>query len=146
MKKLLLLIIFSIALKVSAQTYDNSWINYGQEYYKIKVWQKGIYRLTAQNLMLAGMPTASIDPRKLQVFHNGVEQYVYVQGETDGTFDNGDFLEFYGDKNDGWLDKRLYDDTLWQPTPQHSLFTDTAVYFITINITANGKRVTLSTD
>jgi hypothetical protein len=148
MKKLLPLFFLFVFFKSGAQPFDNSWINYSQDYYKVKVWQKGIHRISSQNLMLAGLSTATIDPRKIQVWRNGVEQYVYVQGENDGVFDVNDFIEFYGYPNDGWLDSSLYGSLNapnWQPTPGYSLFTDTAVYFLTVS-SNNGKRVAMATD
>lgn len=146
-KNLLIAFLYFSMANVFSQQYENSWINYGQEYYKIKIWQAGIYRVTPSTLALAGFST-NIDPRKIQIWHNGVEQNIYIQGEDDGTFDQaqGDFIEFYGERNDGSLDKNLYADTNWHPTPRYSLLTDTAVYFLTYNPVSNGKRVSLQTD
>ncbi len=147
MKKILPVILFvSFFSSVYGQSFNNSWINYNQEYYKVKVWQNGINRINQQSLVLAGFSTFGVDPRKIQVFHNGVEQYIYLEGENDGSFDPNDFIEFYGMKNDGSVDNDLYLDSLWQPTPNYSLFTDTSVYFITYNPTTNGKRLTPVSD
>ena len=147
MKKFLLIILFSVfCISAFTQTYENSWINYSQEYYKIKAWQNRINRISQQTLVFSGFSTFGIDPRKIQLFHNGIEQYIYIQGESDGTFDAGDFIEFYGQHNDGSLDQKLYADTNWHPTPNYSLFTDTAVYFLTYSTTTNGKRLTLLND
>ena len=147
MKKNVLLILFSVLFfSAYTQPYENSWINYSQEYYKIKVWQNGINRISQQTLIFSGFSTFGIDPRKIQLFHNGIEQYIYIQGENDGTFDATDFIEFYGKQNDGSLDQKLYEDVNWHPTPNYSLFTDTSLYFLTYSTTTNGKRLTITSD
>ena len=113
MKKNLLLILFSVIFfSAYTQPYENSWINYNQEYYKIKVWQNGINRISQQTLVFSGFSTFGIDPRKIQLYHNGVEQYIYIQGESDGVFDATDFIEFYGQPNDGAFDQKLYEDSM----------------------------------
>lgn len=129
-----------------SQTYENDWINYGQQYFKVKVWQNGIYRISGTDLQFSGVPIGSIDPRKVQVFHNGQEEYIHLEGESDGVFNGSDFIEFFGSMNDGSMDTRLYSDSTWQPQPQYSLYTDTAVYFITWSSTTNGRRLTAVND
>ena len=147
MKRILLtFLLSSCASLLLAQPYENSWINYSQPYYKFKISQEGIYRINRQTLLFAGVQVTGSDPRKIQIFHNGVEQFIYIEGENDGVFDAADFIEFYADKNDGSLDSKLYADPSWQPTPNYSLFTDTAVYFLTISSTSNGKRLTSVND
>jgi len=144
MKKLyyIFLILF-ITDSAYSQDYGNSWINYNQQYFKVKVWQEGIYRINRQTLLFAGIPVSSLDPRKIQMFRNGEEQYIYLEGESDGVFDTNDFIEFYGKQNDGSLDKPLYADSTKHANPNYSLFTDTAIYFITWNTTTNGRRLTV---
>lgn len=99
MKRILLSILISFCASwLWAQPYENSWINYSQPYYKLKISSEGIYRISQQTLLFAGVQVTGNDPRKIQLFHNGVEQYIYIQGESDGTFDANDFIEFYGEK------------------------------------------------
>ncbi|HRH66057.1 MAG TPA: C25 family cysteine peptidase [Bacteroidia bacterium] len=147
MKRILLSFLLScFASFLWAQPYENSWINNSQPYYKIKISQEGIYRINQQTLLFAGVQVTGSDPRKIQLFHNGIEQYIYIEGENDGQFNPSDFIEFYGEKNDGNLDSKLYADPSWQPTPSYSLFTDTSVYFLTISNSTNGKRLTQVND
>ncbi len=129
-------------LSVFAQTpYGNDWINPAQSYYKIKVSQKGVYRLNHATLSQQIPTLNSINPKNFQLFKNGKEVAIYVQGETDNTFDATDFIEFYGQPNDGTLDKELYPVANTQPHNYYSLFTDTAAYFLTINPNLQGLRV-----
>ncbi len=95
-----------------SQPYGNEWIDHSQSYYKFPVSQEGVYRIDRTTLIASGVPIGSIDPRNLQVFARGSEQAIYVQGESDGSFDSGDFIEFYADGNDGFLDIELYDDPM----------------------------------
>ncbi len=148
MKKIyLLLLTFMICAGAEAQTYENSWINYSQTYYKIKVWQEGIFRVPTNTMLFAGIPVTTIDHRNIQLFHNGIEQYVYIYDQNgDNRINGNDFIEFYGQRNDGSLDAKMYQDPSWQPNPNFSLFTDTSVYFLTFNNSTTNKRVTLDTD
>ena len=138
------LIFVTNALK--AQKYGNEWIDYSQDYYKIKISKEGIYRIPDSILLNAGIPLNSIDPRNFQLFHNGTEQAIYIEGENDGVFDSNDFIEFYGNKNDGFIDSLLYEDVEFVPNPYYSLINDTAVYFLTWNSSTSNKRMSVETD
>lgn len=121
-----------------AQT-GNEWINYSQPYYKISVAQPGIYRLSAAKLFAAGVP-AGTDPALVRIYHRGVEQAIAVSAGADGTLDAGDFLEFYGQRNDGSQDAGLYQPQSAQPHQYYNLYSDTTAYFLTI-ANSSGKRM-----
>ena len=130
-----------------AQNYGNEWINYAQQYYKIPVTQRGIYRLTYQELQRAGIPLATIDPRRIQVFHRGTEQAITVAGEADAFFNETDYVEFYGQGNDGTQDAELYRPAEAQPHKYYSLYSDTTYYFITWRLDNGlGKRMAVVTE
>ncbi|MBR9860847.1 hypothetical protein GYB22_08890 [bacterium] len=111
--------------------YGRSWINPTQKYYRMDIGAEGLYRLDYATLVDIGVPVASIDPHNFQIFQNGTEQYIFVQGEGDNTFDPGDYIEFYGNMNDGSLDTPMYPDPNDQPHTYSSLYTDSAVYWLT---------------
>lgn len=121
--------------------YGNEWIRYNQFYYKIPVAQTGLYRITYTDLQSAGFPVGSVDPRRLQVFHRGVEQAIYVEGESDAVFNVTDYIEFYGVKNDGTQDAELYKPSTSQPHTYYNIFNDTTWYFLTYNLLQAGKRM-----
>ena len=148
MKRLYTLIILLFIFQgVEAQTYENSWINYSQSYYKIKVWQDGLYRATTNTLLFSGIPVTGIDNRNIQIFHNGQEQYIYVFDQNGDNFMNGnDYIEFYGEHNDGSLDTKMYRDPSWQPNANYSLYSDTSIYFLTFNNSLVNKRISVATD
>ncbi|TZF83635.1 hypothetical protein FW774_09160 [Pedobacter sp. BS3] len=141
MKYLLVFICLFAILPTNAQTpYGNDWINFTQTYFKIKVAEDGIYRINQSQLQQAGVSISSINPKNIQMFYRGKEIALYVSGEDDNQFNNQDFIEFYGKKNDGGLDKPLYSNPNDQPHDYYSLYTDTSAYFLTWSATTQGKR------
>ncbi|MDF3076305.1 MAG: hypothetical protein K0S09_194 [Sphingobacteriaceae bacterium] len=141
MKYRLLLFLLAVSVQLSAQTpYGNDWIVFSQTYYKIKVAENGVYRINQSQFQQAGAPLSSINARNIQLFHQGKEVPIYIAGEFDGKLDAGDFIEFYGEKNDGKLDKALYSNPADQPHDFYSLYTDTAAYFLTWSASVPGKR------
>jgi len=62
---------------------------------KLSIRQTGWYRVSQPELVAAGLD-ARVDPRRLQLFVDGVEQPMLVTGESDGRFDASDAIEFYG--------------------------------------------------
>ncbi len=137
--KTFLLILFLFAAEAQAQM-GNEWINFSQSYFKIPVAKDGIYKLSYLDLQAAGFPVGTTDPTKLQLYHRGVELALYVEGEGDGQFNPIDFIEFYGQKNDGTLDTELYKPSFNQPHKYYNLYNDTTSYFLTIG-SSNGKRM-----
>ncbi len=131
---------------VKAQPYGNEWIDFYQQYYKIKIYEEGIYRISYNTLVAAGVPLNTFDPRSFQIFHNGVEQYLYVHNQNSGIFSQNDYIEFYANKNDGSFDTYLYNTPGSQTNPYFSLFNDTATYFLTWNGLLFNKRYTLETE
>ncbi len=129
-----------------AQTYGNEWINFNQDYYKIKIGKEGIYKLNYSTLNAIGFPVSSVNPKNIQLFINGQEQPILVTGEADSKFDNTDYIEFYGTYNDGKLDAPLYPNASEQPHQYMSLYSDTATYFLTVSATIAGKRVAVNND
>jgi Peptidase family C25/Interleukin-like EMT inducer/FlgD Ig-like domain len=69
------------------------WITPNKNYLKLSVIEDGIYRITRSEFTSSGINTSSIDPRTVKVF--------YFFGEQDGSFDAGDYLDFYGTRNYG---------------------------------------------
>lgn len=139
MRKILMLFLVMIGGKLAAQPYGNSWIGFDaaqpystQQYWKIKVWKDGMYRIKPGELFAAQFPQA-VDPRTIQVFYKGVEQFVFINGENDGTLDPTDFIEFYGVRNNGSFDSLLYLHPGDQGNTAKSFFSDTSTYFVTVN-------------
>jgi hypothetical protein len=121
-------------------------------WYRLTVNEDGIYRLTAQYLTNSGINLAGINPQTIKIYGNGgteipedvsapragdlVENAIYVEGESDGKFDSGDFVVFYGRSPRGWA----YDAP--SKTLQHYInhYTEANYYWLTFG-GASGKRM-----
>ncbi|GAB4338472.1 MAG: hypothetical protein OHK0038_17210 [Flammeovirgaceae bacterium] len=146
MRLLLLFIGFSLVYSLHAQPFNNEWIDPSLKYYKIKVNEEGIYRVTQEDLKAVGFPVDLINPKNLKLYFRGIEQSIHVEGEEDGFFDKGDYIEFYGRKNDGFVDAQMYaEDGGFQTTPYFNMYSDATYYFLTSSIDGSrGKRMVRS--
>jgi hypothetical protein len=127
----------------AAAQYGNEWINYTQPYWKIPIAKDGLFRISYESLQQNGFPVGSVDPAFIQLFGRGKQLYIHVEGQEDGVLNSGDFIEFFGEKNDAWLDSLVYDNPQHVPNPEYSLFNDTIHYFLTIG-NAPGLRTFVS--
>lgn len=110
--------------------YGNEWIRFNQSYYKIKIADDGVYRITYQTLINSGLPLSEIEGSRFQLYCLGKEVPVYLS--TNGLLSDTDFIEFYGKKNRGELDGFMYSNPgAEQLNPEYSMVTDTAAYFLT---------------
>jgi hypothetical protein len=134
MKKIFTLLLILAVYGLHAQTYNNEWIDYSKTYYKFKIGVNGLYRIPQNILSNAGL--GSVPAQNFQLFRNGKEIPIYTS-VTSGTLGSADYIEFYGEMNDGKPDKPLYYSPVYQHTTKWSLQTDTAVYFLTVNPTGN---------
>jgi hypothetical protein len=139
---LTILTVFARSLLAQPLPLGNEWINYNQTYFKLPIAETGLYRISASELERAGFPIKTVNPTTIQLFHRGVEQAIFVEGESDRRFDIADFLEFYGRGNDGTQDSLLYRPVSAQPHSYYSLFSDTTAYFLTWRFDGKpGKRM-----
>jgi hypothetical protein len=67
----------------------------GQRAVKIRVKREGWYRVEQPDLLTAGLDP-NLNPRNLQLFVDGRELPIIVEGEQDKRFDPSDAVEFYG--------------------------------------------------
>jgi hypothetical protein len=139
-KKLVLLFAIIYNLSSFAQPFGNEWINYNQSYYKIKIVENGVYRISFQTLNDNGVPLGTINPKNFQLFAKGKEVAMYIKGEADNSLAHNDYIEFYGEGNAGWLDTALYEGRNNQPNPYYSLINDTISYFLTWNYSSSNIR------
>ena len=142
MKKLLWLfsvLLASFALQVaSAQPYGNEWINYSKTYYKFKVGSNALYRIPYSTLQASGLGTLS--GAGFKVFHKGIEVPIYLT--TGGTLGVNDYIELFGERNDGSFDTQLYKQADWQLNPYNSMFSDNSFYYLVWDNTTPGLRYT----
>jgi hypothetical protein len=133
---LLILMIFSSTC-LKAQ-YNNEWIDYNKAYYKFKVGENGLYRIPFSTLQANGL--ANTPAEHFQLWRNGKEVPLFTS-KTVGVLTAADFIEFFGQMNDGKADAVLYKKPEFQLSDKWSLQTDTAAYFLTVNASASNARV-----
>lgn len=156
LRYLLLLLVFT-AFAANSQTYGNEWINYSQKYYAFDVFptnvptyfgnasnvETGIHIIDYPTLVASGVPVASFNTANIQVFGREKEVPLYIVDGGDGTLDPGDYILFYTERNDGWLDSILYENVEDMGCPFYSLYNDTIQYFFTWNNSTNNLRYTI---
>ena len=87
-------------------------------FYKIKVDKSGIFKITAQFLRENGISPSSVNPQNFRIYGNGgyalpeynqdprydalQENAIEVVGETDGTWNDGDYALFYAQGTTGY--------------------------------------------
>jgi hypothetical protein len=122
------------------------------DWYRIEVKDEGIYRLDASALTTAGINVNQIDPRTIKIYGNGglelpqdntvsrpvdlVENAIFISGESDGKFDSGDFILFYGKSVRGWK----YDPVTKSFSHYLNHYTESNYYWLTYGGT-QGKRM-----
>jgi hypothetical protein len=105
------------------------WYDPAKTYFKIYLNEKGVYKITFEELVNAGVPLGSgVNSDHLAMFHMDSEIPIEVNDGGDGTFSSGDFIAFVGDK---------------APPSEHSylnIYNNTNVYFFTHEQTEGGKH------
>ncbi|MBU1100991.1 MAG: type IX secretion system sortase PorU [Bacteroidetes bacterium] len=87
-------------------------------WYQFECPNEGIYKISRSMLSQMGIDAATVDPRTIKIYNNGgyqlpesisserpeglVETAIYVEGENDGSFNNDDYILFYGRGVDFW--------------------------------------------
>ena len=131
---------------------ENSVLSTGN-WYKIAVSETGLHRIDTDFLNSMGVDPLYVNPQSIRIYGNksgmlreGVmevddlqELAISVIGEDDGSFDQDDFILFYGQNQNTWR----YDDN--QFIHQKNIYSDKTYYFICFDL-GDGKRIdTLST-
>src|SRR5438874_2230307 len=138
MKKFVSTLLFSfITIVVISQSYYNEWIDFNKTYYKFKVGSTGLYRINSTALNSIGLSNESA--QNFQIWRNGKEVPLYTSVAS-GALGTSGYIEFWGEKNDGTVDKDLYRQPEWQLSDKESLLTDTAAFFLTVNTAGNNLR------
>ena len=122
------------------------------DWYKIGLSETGVYKLTYNDLNSLGVNLSGLDPHTIRIYHNGggvlpemnaearhddlVEVPIYVYGESDGRFDQGDYILFFGRGPVCWkynASRQAYEH---QPNP----YDDYSYAFVVTGVGA-GKRI-----
>jgi len=125
---------------------SNSVLSSG-EWYKFYIEESGVFQLTKGFLSSLGVNVNSVDPRTIKIYGNGgrmlpllnaenypfdvVENAIKFVGEEDGSFDNGDYILFYGEG------PKTYSE---ESQTNLNLYTDKTYYYVNVS-SGNGKRI-----
>ena len=139
MKKILLTPVVLLLVLTGYSQLNNSWIDYSKTYYKFKLAKDTLCRLNQPVLVAAGL--GNVPAENFQLWRNGKEVRMYTSVPT-GILGSSDYLEFWGEMNDGKPDKPLYRNPDYQLCDKYSLETDTATYFLTVNPAGGNLRYT----
>lgn len=128
-------------IKSSGQDFGDSWIDFDQPYYKIPIAREGIYKITPEFLKKNKVRSEFFASNsQLQIWHRGVQQAITVVSSGD-SLKTGDYILFYGIKNDGAQDAQLYSPKTEFYNQHTNLFSDTTAYFLTLSKKSASKRV-----
>ncbi|MEN8225005.1 MAG: type IX secretion system sortase PorU [Bacteroidota bacterium] len=141
------------AYRAPARVYRQNSVLASGEWYKIAVQQTGIYKISYDDLSSMGVKISSLDPRNIRIYgHAGkmlpepcdepryddlMENAIYVSGESDGSFDQGDYIIFYGESPDTWTWNVITE----KFNHKKNIYSDHSYYFITADL-GTGKRIT----
>ena len=140
----------SFTTRKSNATIEHSVLSSGN-WYKFALNTDGIYRLSFQDLQNLGMNVSNLNPQNLRIYgHPGgllpienssnravdlQELAIQVVGQSDGSFDENDYILFFGQSPNQWV---LNSSGLF--SRQQHYYDDNTFYFITADI-GEGKRV-----
>jgi hypothetical protein len=122
------------------------------DWYKIAVVSTGIYRITYNDLVGMGISPSAIDPRNIRLYGNGggmlpeslaefrhddlAENSIIVAGEGDGSFDQQDYILFYGESPHAWK-YQVFSQAF---NHEQNIYSDSTYYFLTTDL-GPGKRI-----
>lgn len=113
-------------------------------WYKISVKNDAIYKIDKAFLESCGINTVGLNPDHIHIYGNGdgklpelnslprtddlAKNSIFIQGDSDGTFDEGDYILFYG-----WGPHRWNETGTTGFEQTRNVYSDVSCYFININ-------------
>jgi uncharacterized lipoprotein NlpE involved in copper resistance len=137
MKRFLLTAVLAFLSVCGFAQLNNNWIHYSNTYYKFYVAKDTLCRISQPTLAAAGL--GSVPAQNFQLWRNGKEVRLYISAPS-GILSAADYIEFWGQMNDGKADAELYSKPENQLDDKYNLFTDTATYYLTVNAAGNNLR------
>ncbi|UJP65011.1 putative type IX secretion system sortase PorU2 [Mongoliitalea daihaiensis] len=120
---------------------QSDWIDFSKTYYKIPTSQDGIHRINFAALASAGINPSIINPNHIRMYFRGEEVAIHVEGAQDGSFDANDYIDFFGRRNDGTLDAKLYKDPSHVGNIAYNTHNDTTAFYLAVTPGVNGRRM-----
>jgi len=117
------------------------------DWYRFYIEKSGVYRISRSFLQSLGFDPGKIDPRRIKIYGNGgkmlplansayypddlSENAIQIIGEGDGTFNNEDYILFYGEGVENWNT---------ESQTNLNLYDSKSYYYITAS-GGDGKRI-----
>jgi len=118
------------------------------DWYRFYVEKSGVYKISKSFLQSLGFDPSKVDPRRIKIYGNGgrmlplannmyypedlIENSIQISGESDGVFNNDDFILFYAEGVDNWNT---------ESQTNSNLYSTKSYYYIT-STGSDGKRIT----
>ena len=131
----------------TANNISNSVLATGN-WFQFYIEKSGVYKISKSFLQQLGLDVSAVDPRKIKIYGNGgrmlplsnaifypndlIENAIQINGESDGVFNNDDYILFYGEGVDTWNQ---------ESRTNLNLYDKKSYYYITTQGT-DGKRIT----
>ena len=116
-------------------------------WYRFYIEKSGVYKISKKFLKELGLNLNDVNPKKIKIYGNGgkmlplanttfypndlTENAIQIEGESDGVFDDDDYILFYGEGVFNWNDESLTNLNLYETK---------SYYYITID-GDDGKRI-----
>ncbi|OHT46027.1 type IX secretion system sortase PorU [Flavobacterium tructae] len=129
-----------------ANTIYNSVLATG-DWYRFYIEKSGVYKISRSFLQSLGFDPGKTDPRRIKIYGNGgkmlplanntyypedlAENAIQIVGETDGVFNNEDYILFYGEGVENWSTESQTNLNLY----------DTKSYYYITTTGGDGKRI-----
>ncbi|WP_374174831.1 type IX secretion system sortase PorU [Flavobacterium tructae] len=129
-----------------ANTVYNSVLATG-DWYRFYIEKSGVYKISRSFLQSLGFDPGKTDPRRIKIYGNGgkmlplanntyypedlAENAIQIVGETDGVFNNEDYILFYGEGVENWSTESQTNLNLY----------DTKSYYYITTTGGDGKRI-----
>jgi hypothetical protein len=152
MKKHLLFLFCGFLIQITFSQVSNSSVLSSGDWYKFSVDTTGVFKIDKSLLQRIGVSTNGLNPKKIHIYGNGgqllsasnsdfryddlQENSIYIEGESDGVFDNNDYILFYAKGPHDWTVNTISNSI----THRQNIYSDKGYYFITVNDT-DGKRI-----
>jgi hypothetical protein len=88
--------VYPVVRRPVAKTSQNEWYDRSRPWVKLVVDRDELFRVERSLLEGLDLDLDGVDARTLRLYHRGREQTIYVFGEADNSFDDGDYVLFYG--------------------------------------------------
>ncbi|MFB3389394.1 type IX secretion system sortase PorU [Flavobacterium sp. LAR06] len=117
------------------------------DWYRFYIEKSGVYKISKAFLQSLGFDASKADPKRIKIYGNGgrmlplmnntyypddlTENAIQIVGESDGIFDNEDYILFYAEGTDSWSS---------ESQTNLNLFDNKSYYYVTVS-GGDGKRI-----